>query len=117
MPLAATDRTDLTNRDLAAIETTTRELGRHLLEHLARRRPNIFERRWWDDRIMSWAMQDESVKVQMFRFVDVFPMLHTPESVIDHLQEYFQDVKRYLPSAMRLGLGVARSGSLARGMG
>ena len=39
--------------------------------------PSVWERRWWDDRIMAWAMQDESVKVQMFRFVDVLPMLAT----------------------------------------
>ena len=27
-------------------------------------------------------------KVQMFRFVDAFPMLRTPETVFDHLQDY-----------------------------
>ncbi len=59
----------------SAIEADTQEIGRELFARLERRSPSIFERRWWDDRILSWAMADESVKVQMFRFVDVLPML------------------------------------------
>ncbi len=104
---------EFTPADLAAIEATTQEVGRYLFEHLDRRRPSVLERRWWDDRIMQWAMQDESVKVQMFRFIDVLPMLHTREAVTGHLQEYFHDVKQRLPSAVRLGLAVATPHSIA----
>ena len=64
-----------TNNDLAAIERSTKEIGRYLFGHLNVKQPSVFDRRWWDDRIMAWAMEDESVKVQMFRFVDVLPML------------------------------------------
>lgn len=62
---------------------------------------------------MAWAMQDESVKVQMFRFIDVLPMLGTSAAVTGHLQEYFQDVRRHLPTAVRLGLAVATPHSIA----
>src|SRR4051794_16732523 len=62
---------------------------------------------------MSWAMRDESVKAQMFRFIDVLPMLHTSDAVTEHLHEYFDDVRRYLPSAARLGLSIARPGTIA----
>jgi hypothetical protein len=98
---------EFTERDLAAIERTTQEVGRYIFQHLARGKPTLLQRRWWDDRIMAWAMQDESVKVQMFRFIDVLPMLSTREAVTGHLQEYFQEVQEHLPSAVRLGLGVA----------
>lgn len=104
---------DLTERQLADIERSTQEIGRYLLERSSTNQPSVLERRWWDDRIMSWAMQDESVKVQMFRFVDVLPMLSTSESVTQHLQEYFQDVRKHLPSAVRLGLSVATPDSIA----
>ena len=63
---------------------------------------------------MAWAMQDESVKVQMFRFIDVLPMLTTPESIARHLHEYFDDVRDRLPSAARFGLAVATPTSLGR---
>ncbi|HEX7449873.1 MAG TPA: L-glutamate gamma-semialdehyde dehydrogenase [Pirellulales bacterium] len=104
---------DFSPRELDAIERTTREVGRYLFDHLAHRQPSVFERRWWDDRIMAWAMQDESVKVQMFRFIDVLPMLADTEATVGHLQEYFHDVQRHLPRAARLGLAVATPQSIA----
>src|ERR1700677_2162521 len=92
----------------AAIEAETQAVGRDLLANLERRSPSIFERRWWDDRILSWAMTDESVKVQMFRFVDVLPMLHNHEAITCHLQEYFDEVRTHLPWAVRLGLEISQ---------
>jgi RHH-type transcriptional regulator, proline utilization regulon repressor / proline dehydrogenase / delta 1-pyrroline-5-carboxylate dehydrogenase len=92
----------------SAIEAETQELGRKLWAQLAGTTPSIFDRRWWDDRILSWAMTDESVKVQMFRFVDVLPMLHTHQSITRHLQEYFDEVRTHLPWAVRLGLEISQ---------
>ena len=57
------------------VEQETQRIGHELWNQLDRRKPTVFERRWWLDHILEWAMQDESVKVQMFRFVDVLPML------------------------------------------
>ena len=86
----------------AAVEEETQRLGRFVWGHLGRRRPSIFERRWWDDRIMAAAMADESLKVQMFRFVDVLPRLKTHRDVTRHLQEYFHEVKEHLPFAVEM---------------
>ncbi|HEX3724759.1 MAG TPA: proline dehydrogenase family protein, partial [Pirellulales bacterium] len=104
---------DLDEHRLAAVERATQEIGRYLLDRSGGAEPGIFERRWWDDRVMAWAMHDESVKVQMFRFIDVLPMLSTSESVTRHLHEYFHDVRNHLPSAVRLGLAVATPRSIA----
>jgi RHH-type proline utilization regulon transcriptional repressor/proline dehydrogenase/delta 1-pyrroline-5-carboxylate dehydrogenase len=104
---------DFSPQELARIEATTQEVGRHVLERISRGRPSMFQRRWWDDRIMAWAMADESVKVQMFRFIDVLPMLKSREQVTGHLQEYFQEVKQHLPAAVRLGLAMAPANSIA----
>jgi RHH-type proline utilization regulon transcriptional repressor/proline dehydrogenase/delta 1-pyrroline-5-carboxylate dehydrogenase len=104
---------DISERQLADVERTTQELGRYLFERSTGNQPSVWERRWWDDRIMAWAMQDESVKVQMFRFVDVLPMLADSAAVTRHLHEYFDEVKVHLPSAARLGLAVATPHSIA----
>jgi RHH-type proline utilization regulon transcriptional repressor/proline dehydrogenase/delta 1-pyrroline-5-carboxylate dehydrogenase len=104
---------DLSERELARIEATTLEVGRFIFQRSTQRHPTLLARRWWDDRVMAWAMHDESIKVQMFRFVDVLPMLTTSASVTRHLQEYFHDVDGPLPGAVRLGLAVARPDSLA----
>ncbi|HEV3416987.1 MAG TPA: L-glutamate gamma-semialdehyde dehydrogenase [Pirellulales bacterium] len=100
---------DFSPADLAVIERTTQEVGRWLFGHLDTRRSTFLHRAWWDDRIMAWAMRDESVKTQMFRFVDVLPMLGTGASVNQHLQEYLGPVRSRLPAAARIGLDVART--------
>jgi RHH-type proline utilization regulon transcriptional repressor/proline dehydrogenase/delta 1-pyrroline-5-carboxylate dehydrogenase len=103
---------EFTSGDLAAISRATVEIGREIFDRLPRRQPTILQRQWWDDRIMDWAMRDESVKVQMFRFVDVLPMLTTSDDVVRHLHEYFDEVRQALPSAIRLGMAVARPGTV-----
>jgi hypothetical protein len=105
---------DVSAKGLAAIERATQEVGRYLFEHLEVRRPNLWDRRWWDDRIMAWAMNDEAVKVQLFRFIDVLPMLSTPEAISQHLEEYLNDVRGRLPSAARFGLTMTTPTALGR---
>ena len=101
-------------QDLSAlVEAETQQIGRHLWEQLSRRRPTVFERRWWLDHILQWAMEDETVKVQMFRFVDVLPMLKSHQQVTEHLQEYFDEVRSHLPWAGRLVLNMSPPDSLA----
>lgn len=94
------------------IERQTQAIGRYLWNHLERGAPSLFDRRWWDDRILSWAMTDESVKVQMFRFIDVLPMLRTPDSIIRHLHEYFDEISDHFPRATRLALEVTTPGTV-----
>jgi len=84
------------------LEDLTRQIGRTVWQHLSRRKPSIFERRWWDERILGAAMADESLKVQMFRFVDVLPRLKTHREVTRHLQEYFHEVREHLPWAVEM---------------
>lgn len=94
------------------VEVETQQIGHQIWDRLHRRAPSIFDRRWWEDRILAWAMSDETVKVQMFRFVDVLPMLRTHESVTRHLQEYFEEVDEHLPGAVRLVLEFSQPNSV-----
>jgi RHH-type proline utilization regulon transcriptional repressor/proline dehydrogenase/delta 1-pyrroline-5-carboxylate dehydrogenase len=50
--------------------------------------------------------------VQMFRFVDVLPMLRTSTSVTQHLHEYFEDVRSHLPWAARFGLDLSQPNTI-----
>jgi RHH-type proline utilization regulon transcriptional repressor/proline dehydrogenase/delta 1-pyrroline-5-carboxylate dehydrogenase len=94
------------------LEQRTQEIGRELFGRVQHRSPSIFHGRWWEDRLMSWAMGDEAVKVQMFRFVDVLPMLKDHNSIARHLDEYFEDVRDKLPWAARVGLDLSTSNSI-----
>jgi RHH-type proline utilization regulon transcriptional repressor/proline dehydrogenase/delta 1-pyrroline-5-carboxylate dehydrogenase len=98
----------------SAIEVLTQTIGRELFAQRRESKPHVWQRRWWDDRLLAWSMQDEQLKVQLFRFVDVLPMLKTAEAVTGHLHEYLEDVRDRLPAAARVALGVAERAPFTR---
>ena len=63
--------------------------GRMLYNRIEKDTPSFFEKDYWTSKILDWCMNDEAFKVEMFRFVDVFPALQEPKSVARHLREYF----------------------------
>ncbi|MEP3480804.1 MAG: proline dehydrogenase family protein [Fuerstiella sp.] len=94
------------------VESRTQEIGEELLGRLEHRSPSLFHGQWWEDRLMNWAMADEAVKVQLFRFIDVLPMLRDHQAISRHLDEYFEHVKDRLPWAARLGLNLSTGNSI-----
>lgn len=95
-----------------SLEQRTLEIGHELLGRVKHRSPSIFHGRWWEDRLMSWAMGDEAVKIQLFRFIDVLPMLKDHTAIASHLDEYFEEVRDRLPWAARLGLDLSTSNTI-----
>src|SRR5262245_35007788 len=108
---------EVTPAQRTAIEALTQSIERELFANLGDAKPQIWHRRWWDDRLLAWSMQDEDLKVQLFRFVDVLPMLRSADAVMGHLHEYLDSVRDRLPSAARVALGVAQRMPLTRAAG
>jgi RHH-type proline utilization regulon transcriptional repressor/proline dehydrogenase/delta 1-pyrroline-5-carboxylate dehydrogenase len=88
----------------ADLEPLTQRYGREIFARVPRTGPLLFTPGWWDDLLMDWSMADEAVKVQLFRFVDVLPMLHSGADVARHLREYFAQASGHLPGWLRLAL-------------
>ncbi len=86
------------------LEGRTREFGREIFARLDDAAGLPFSPGWLDDRLMEWTMGDPSVKVQLFRFIDVLPQLAEPTAVTRHLREYFEEARNHLPPWLRLGL-------------
>ncbi len=95
------------------IEQQTKSIGREIFSRLDTESPSVFHFAWWDEKILYWCMRDETLKVQMFRFIDVLPMLKTGEQVARHLQEYFLDHAEIFPIAVQWGLNFASHRSAA----
>ena len=89
---------------MADVEALTRDYGREIFARLHHAGPFPFSPAWWDERLMAWTMGDEAVKVQLFRFIDVLPLLDSPAQVTRHLREYFAEAGPHLPPWLRLGL-------------
>ena len=83
---------------------------------LARARDNksgMLSAQFWSDKLMDWSMKDEAFKIQLFRFVDAFPMLRTADQVHEHLTDYLTQPGVKLPPGLDLGL---KAGGLAKGL-
>ncbi len=71
-----------------ALEQEIVRIGRGFLEKARGHRGRFLSAAFWSDKLMDWSMKDQAFKVQLFRFVDCFPALTTPDAVYDHLSDY-----------------------------
>src|SRR5262249_6546363 len=79
------------------LEALTQDYGREIFARLGRQSLFPFTPGWWDERLMEWTMAEQALKVQLFRFIDVLPLLKAPEAINRHLREYFLQAKDELP--------------------
>ena len=78
--------------------------------------PGVFNKAWWSGQVLDWAMKDPDFKTEMFRFVDVFPVLDTPEEINRHIQEYLLQPGLKVPTVIKMALKGAGLGKLAMRM-
>lgn len=98
---------------MAASEARIREVGEDLFRRMKGQTPGLFDKAWWSGQVLEWAMRDDGFKTEMFRFVDVFPVLSTPEEVARHIQEYLLRPGINAPAVIKLALKGAGLGRLA----
>jgi len=80
--------------------------GREFLRTIVGEKPSLFNKGAWIGKAMDWSMRNEHFKVQMFRFVDVFPSLTTGKALTRHIREYFGD-EREMPAFFSTGAKMA----------
>ncbi|MEZ6243575.1 MAG: proline dehydrogenase family protein [Phycisphaerales bacterium] len=95
------------------VEQRTQEIGRDLLDRARAHKSGLLSARFYSDKLMDWAMKDHAFKVQLFRFVDAFPVLTTPDMVHDHLVDYLTQPGVKAPPGMELAL---KAGAIAKGI-
>ena len=80
--------------------------GREFFSTISGEKPSLFNKGAWMGKVMDWSMKNEAFKIQMFRFVDVFPSLTTGKLLTDHIREYFGEEKD-IPPVLATGAKVA----------
>ena len=83
--------------DYSSLEKDTQKRGRRLLTEIRRQEKTGKLSDWFYDNLMALTTKDDSLKVELFRFVDALPALKTPEAVSQHLQEYLVRPDVWLP--------------------
>jgi RHH-type proline utilization regulon transcriptional repressor/proline dehydrogenase/delta 1-pyrroline-5-carboxylate dehydrogenase len=96
-----------------AIEPEVQRLARALYQKAAEHKPSLFEAKDLLGRMIDWSLEDESLRVALFRFVDVLPSLESSTEIGRHLEEYFARVDHalgglaFLAQALHAGTLVA----------
>ena len=100
--------------DTNKLEITIQEYGKQVFEDLKSQGDTVLHANFYTDKLLSWGMSDENIKLSLFRFVDVLPTLRTSSSLIRHVQEYFSPIKKKIPDIFSLGLKVKDSSVAAK---
>ncbi|MEM1329504.1 MAG: proline dehydrogenase family protein [Planctomycetota bacterium] len=110
---ARTVRSEPASMPVGSHEARSLEIGRDLLGRARQHKAGLLSAKFYQDKLMDWSMKDQAFKVQLFRFVDAFPMLRTSDSVHEHLVDYLTQPGVSLPPMLGTGL---KAGGAAKGL-
>jgi RHH-type transcriptional regulator, proline utilization regulon repressor / proline dehydrogenase / delta 1-pyrroline-5-carboxylate dehydrogenase len=96
----------------SAREARIFELGADFLRRARGHKTGVLSAKFYSDALMEWSMKDPEFKVQMFRFVDTFPMLRGGDAIFDHLQDYLSQPGVTVPPVINAAL---KAGGLLKG--
>src|SRR5437762_920527 len=104
---------------MGALQTEIERRGERIFDLVDQHPESLFSKAGFYQRMMALSMRDEHFKVQLFRFVDVLASLHRGTDIVQHLDEYFADMRNGYGPLIRTGVRAARivpwiSGQLLR---
>src|SRR5437867_4561537 len=102
-----------------SLQTQIEERGQRIFELVDRNPEPLFSKAGFYQRMMQFSMRDEHFKVQLFRFVDVLASLRRSHDIVEHLDEYFAEMRNGFAPALHTGVRLAKivpwiSGQLLR---
>lgn len=65
------------------------ERGKLFFQLIQNQTPSLFSKNHWLGQMLDWSMRNQAFKINLFRFIDVFPVLTSRESLTQHIKEYF----------------------------
>ncbi|HXP34257.1 MAG TPA: L-glutamate gamma-semialdehyde dehydrogenase [Chthoniobacterales bacterium] len=104
---------------MGALQTEIERRGERIFDLVDQHPEPLFSKAGFYQRMMALSMRNEHFKVQLFRFVDVLASLHRGTDIVQHLDEYFADMRNGYAPLIRTGVRAARivpwiSGQLLR---
>src|SRR3989441_10019861 len=93
---------------MSPLQAEVERRGAQIFNLVDRHPESIFSKAGFYQRMMEFSMRDEHFKVQMFRFVDVLASLRRGSDIVQHLDEYFADMRNGYTPLIRTGVSLAR---------
>ncbi len=90
--------------DSKTYEERTQEIAKELIAQTREKRSlwsKIGDQVRWDDKLLSFAMSNPGLRVQLFHFIDTLPALQSSAEIAHHLQQYLGDESVELPGALK----------------
>lgn len=105
----------MSSPDFERLEHRIRQIGRDIFARARRAEPSPLRLAWWQRQFLDWVMQDESLKVQLFRFIEAMPQLRGPRAVAAHLRQNLRGERhngRSLPPLIDVATGYSSDDSV-----
>src|SRR5437899_6609469 len=93
---------------MGALQEEIERRGERIFDLVDRRPEPLFSKAGFYQRMMALSMRDEHFKVQLFRFVDVLASLHRGTDIVQHLDQYFADMRNGYAPLIRTGVRAAK---------
>ena len=93
---------------MGALQAEIQRRGERIFELVDEHPEPLFSKAGFYQRMMALSMRDEHFKVQLFRFVDVLASLHRGTDIVQHLDEYFADMRNGYAPLIRTGVRAAK---------
>src|SRR3989441_5089820 len=90
------------------LQSEVEQRGARIFEIVDQHPESLFSKAGFYQRMMALSMRDEQFKAQLFRFVDVLPSLRKSGDIVEHLDEYFADMRNGLTAFIHTGVRLAR---------
>src|SRR5207244_6435463 len=93
---------------MSSLQAEIEQRGEQIFDLVDQNPESIFSKAGFYQRMMAFSMRDEHFKVQMFRFVDVLASLRHSSDIVQHLSEYFADMRNGSVPFLHAGIRAAR---------
>src|SRR5438034_3924648 len=90
------------------LQSEVEQRGSRIFEIVDQHLESLFSKAGFYQRMMALSMRDEQFKAQLFRFVDVLPSLRKSGDIVEHLDEYFADMRNGFTAFIHTGVRLAR---------
>src|SRR3989440_2057671 len=90
------------------LQSEVEQRGARIFEIVDQHPESLFSKAGFYQRMMALSMRDEQFKAQLFRFVDVLPSLRRSGEIVEHLEEYFGDLRDGFAPLVHTGVRLAR---------
>jgi len=93
---------------MRSLQSQIEQRGTRIFELVNQHPESLFSSAAFYQRMMALSMRDEQFKAQLFRFVDVLPSLRRSGEIVEHLEEYFADLRDGFAPLVHTGVRLAR---------